>query len=73
MRMILYIMANSKEGLQRAIDYMYTFCDRWKRRTNISKYTLACNGKNLEIVHNFKYLGILFNFNGSFKLGIEEL
>ncbi len=27
----------------------------------------------LELVHNFKYLGRIINFNGSFKLAITEL
>ena len=82
------VMADSKEGLQRAINRMYYFCEKWKLRVNnaktkvtifsnrkpiVSKYTFICGENELEIVHNFKYLGIVFNFNGSFKLGIEQL
>ncbi len=32
-----------------------------------------CNDVELELVHNFKYLGLIINFNGSFKLAITEL
>ena len=43
------------------------------RKIDASKFSFTCNGEELEIVHNFKYLGIIFNFNGAFKIGITEL
>ena len=82
------VMANNKENLQKAIDNMCKYCERWKlkmnssktkvtvfgnRKIDASKFSFTCNGEELEIVHNFKYLGIIFNFNGAFKIGITEL
>ncbi len=34
---------------------------------------LIYNDVELELVHNFKYLGLIININGSFKLAITEL
>ena len=82
------VMATSKSGLQEAIDQMCNFCKKWKLKinssktkvtvfghykTNIKKYKFLCDGQELEAVHSFKYLGIVFNFNGAFKLAIDDL
>ena len=81
-------MSNTKEGLQKAIDQMYGFCEKWKLKINSEKTKVTvfgcrkadtrnmkfdCNGDNLEVVHSFKYLGVMMNYNGSFKIAIEEL
>uniref|UniRef100_A0A667XGE4 ribonuclease H n=1 Tax=Myripristis murdjan TaxID=586833 RepID=A0A667XGE4_9TELE len=81
-------MATSKEGLQKAIDHMCCFCKKWKLKINSSKTKVTvfgrhktdvknchffCDGEVLEAVHSFKYLGVVFNFNGSFKIAIEDL
>ena len=82
------VMSNTKEGLQKAIDLMCGFCEKWKlkinsgktkvtvfgcRKADTSNLKFVCNGDNLEVVHSFKYLGIMMNYNGSFKIAIEEL
>ncbi len=36
-------------------------------------HILIYNDVELELVHNYKYLGLIINFNGSFKLAITEL
>ena len=81
-------MSNTKEGLQKAIDQMCGFCQKWKlkinsektkvtvfgnRKADVRNLKFVCNGEILEIVHSFKYLGITMNYNGSFKIAIEEL
>ena len=38
-----------------------------------TKLKFELTGNELEIVHNFKYLGIILNYNGSIKLANEEL
>ncbi len=75
-------MATSAEGLRKAINYMFNFCEKSKlkvtssktkvtifsrRKVGISKFKFYCNGNELEIVH----LGI--NHYGSFKLAMEQL
>lgn len=68
-------MATTK-GLQKAIDQMCHFCKKitifGHCNVDVEKYQLLCNGEELEIVHSFKYLGIFFNYNGSFKFAIED-
>ena len=36
------------------------------RRTKVGTAKYIFNGSELEIIDNFKYLGVLFNFNGNF-------
>ena len=63
---------------------MQQYCSKWNLCVNENKtkitikvkhdrYNFLYNGKQLEIVDNFKYLGIILNYNGSFKLAIQEL
>jgi len=82
------ILSNTKLGLQKALDSLSRYCTVWKLAVNPSK-TKVCvfgnrkykvdkngfmyNGKTLEIVHSFKYLGIIFNFNGRFALCKKHL
>ncbi len=43
-------------------------------KTKVKKHLkFIYNDVELELVHNFKYLGLIINFNGSFKLAITEL
>ncbi len=43
-------------------------------KTKAKKYfKFIYNDVELELVHNFKYLGLIINFNGSLKLAITEL
>ena len=81
------IFANSEAGLQKALDELSEYCKTWKLKVNSSKTKVTIFGKTkyrgqrvfhfegepLEIVHNFKYLGIWFNYNGRFNLGIKHL
>ncbi|XP_030230039.1 uncharacterized protein LOC115556816 [Gadus morhua] len=67
---------------------MCDFCEKWKlkinsdktkvtvfgfRRADTSTLQFVCNGQSLETVHCFRYLGVIMNYNGSFKIAIEEL
>ncbi len=43
-------------------------------KTKVNKHLkFIYNDVELELVHNFKYLGLTINLNGSFKLAITEL
>lgn len=75
------IMSNSAEGLQRALDNLQSYCDIWGLNVNSSKTKITIfgnkktrgninfnfNKEKLETVDSFKYLGVLFNFNGNFS------
>ena len=74
----LCLMATSKIGLQRKIDYINNFCKKWELKINTQK-TKVLVGKNgsklsskeawylqenkIETVKSFKYLGVIMNHN----------
>ena len=81
------IFANNEINLQKALDSLNDYCKKWKLSVNCSKTKILCfSGKKttyeypfkmdnnlLEHVSCYKYLGIMFNFNGKFNKGIKEL
>ena len=81
------IFADSEIKLQKALDNLESYCTTWKLSINCSKtkilifcgkkasydYPFKLNGKNLDHVTCFKYLGITFNYNGKFNVGVKEL
>ena len=75
------LLSSSPEGLQKNLSELNKYCDYWKlkanssktkviifgnRRTKVGTAKYIYNGSELEIIDNFKYLGVLFNFNGNF-------
>ena len=76
----IVIFAESPEELQIALDTVRSYCDTWKLQVNVSKTKVVVfskgkirqkpvfyyNGETLEIVDDFSYLGIKFNYNGKF-------
>ncbi len=84
----LIIVADSQKGLQKTLNCLEDYCSRWKPEVNVQKTKVTifgnrkCNvqnivflydGKQLEIVDEFKYLGIVLNFNGRFKNAINSI
>ena len=81
------ILAESPESLQLAIDAMYNYCLEWDLQINVSKTkvvvfskgkirnlpTFTYNGQKIDVIFDFQYLGIQFNYNGSFKLAQKSL
>ena len=82
------LLSDTQQGLQNAIDALHSYCVKWQLRVNcdktkvvvfskrkaaLSTYNFAYNGKPLEITNSFKYLGLTFTYNGSFKVGVQEL
>jgi hypothetical protein len=76
------IIAKTAAELQKALNDISDYCKKWKltvndsktkviifgnRKTNPNRLNFTYEGNALEIVDNFKYLGILFNFNGNFN------
>ena len=77
----MVIFADSPEGLQKMLNSVHSYTDEWSLRVNVEKTKVVVfrnGGKihhnehwiydnvELEIVNEFKYLGLLFNYNGKF-------
>ena len=76
------ILSDSVEGLQRGLNAMSAYCKSWKLRVNVTKTKVVVfsrgkirklpeifyEGKQLEIVYDFLYLGLNLNYNNKFNL-----
>ena len=73
------LMSESANDLQNSLNKYQEYCDTWKLTVNTSKsnilifskgrlgnYNFTYQGQALEIVNEYKYLGILFSKSGSF-------
>ena len=84
----LVLMSASKEGLQKCLDDLNIYCKKWKLKVNtdktkilifiksgrlIKKHHFVFESEALEIVKEFKYLGIIIKASGIFTKGISEL
>jgi hypothetical protein len=84
----LLLLSESKEGLQSCLDSLKAYCDSWKLKVNLSKtkimifskghknfkkFQFFYNNLEIEIVEKYKYLGIIFYFNGNVKHAAEHL
>ena len=74
------ILSESSDDLQIALNMYAAYCKEWKLEINNDKtkvmvftkerninYTFTINGVQLEVVSEYKYLGILFSRSGSFS------
>ena len=84
----IVIFANSPDELQRCLDLLSNYCNIWKLTVNVSKTKVMVfrngdilprdlafyyNGEPLEIVKEFKYLGLVFTTGGSFAAAQSAL
>ena len=75
----IIIFSNTAEELQQSLDLLLEYCHKWKLTINVSKtkvmvfrkggilpqnMTFYYNGQKLEIVKEFKYLGLVFTVGG---------
>jgi hypothetical protein len=81
------LLADSPEELQKALDSMYQYCITYKLEVNKSKTKIVVfsrgkirkvplfkyGGDVLEVVEDYTYLGIIFNFNGNFNKAVTKL
>ena len=82
------LLANSAVELQKSLNALQTYCETWqlevncaktkivifgKRRMASDKVKFTYNGAELELVTEYKYLGLTISYNGSFKIGVQEL
>ena len=78
----LVLMATSQEGLNKCLSKLEKFCDTWQLEVNIKKSKVVIfnpagriisglnfpyQGKNLEIVKSYCYLGIDLVCSGTFR------
>ena len=83
----LLVISKSETGLTTCLKHLEQYCNKWKLKINskkskiiifnksghIKKHAFYINNEQLEIVHNQKYLGIIFNSAGSFSNTIHFL
>ncbi len=74
----MVIISKSKAGLQKCLDQLQKYCERWQLTVNISKTKVMVlsagtsqikdvlfDGELLECVPSYKYLGLVFSSNGN--------
>jgi hypothetical protein len=75
------VLAESPEALQRALDILKKYCDAWGLDINVNKTkvmifsrgkirkvpTFYFDNKTVDVVWDYKYLGVKFNYNNKFK------
>ena len=81
-------MSTSAAGLQKCIDQLAIYCEKWKLQVNfkktkimifnktgalIKKYKFLFNSTALESINEYKYLGFLFSNSTSTEKGISNL
>ena len=81
------ICAESPGELQNALDAMFDYCKKWQLKINSTKTKVMIfsrgkvrklpafmyDGKQLDIVFSFQYLGVKFNYNNKFKVAQKQL
>ena len=80
------LMAETPETLQKQLDIFHEYCLKWKLKVNVDKTKIVCfsNGRlpqnlrftfdnrEVEVVKEFNYLGILLTKTGNFKRAIKS-
>ena len=80
------VLAESAEELQKALNAVNLYCIQWNLTVNTSKTKIVIFSKKkvtdfpaflfghstIEVVDDYTYLGIIFNYNGSFQKAINK-
>lgn len=83
----IVLLSSTKEGLQKCLDNLQSYCCKWRLEVNLSKTKIIIfnktgrllrdqfilGGNLIECVKSYRYLGILFSNSGSFSMAIAEL
>ena len=84
----LVILALDTESLQLQLNTIEQYCNRWGLEINVSKtkfmvmngtappqpnWRPSLNGKNIELVNSYCYLGVLVSSNGKFSQAVSSL
>ena len=82
------VLCDSEGGMRQALMALNTYCNEWKLKLNcnkskivifsrgkvdLSKYEFKFECEKIEVVEDYKYLGLTFNYNGRFRKGELEL
>ena len=84
----MVIFGKTPEDLQNSLDMLKQYCDKWGLMVNTKKTKVMVfrkrgglrhneiweyEGDSLDVVNDFNYLGIVFNYTGNFTLNQEHL
>jgi hypothetical protein len=84
----MVILAKDVHELQYELDLLYSYCNNWGLEINVLKTKVMVfrkrgklrqdehwtyNGQQLEVVNDFNYLGVVFNYTGNFNLNQEHI
>ena len=84
----IVLLSNSAGGLQKLLNSLLQFCQRWNLKVNVAEtkviiftksgkvhkgFSFTYDGQTVEIVSEYKYLGIIFKPSGSFTEAINYL
>ena len=81
-----FILAESAEDLQAALNIFEDYCSEWNLSNNVSKTKIVVfskrkynnkkdfllNNEEVEVKDSYTYLGLLFNYNGNFVRVVEK-
>ncbi len=82
------VFADSADELQKSLDALYNYSSMWKLKVNVDKTKIMIFSKSgrssknekfsynnipLDIVNEFKYLGVIFKSNGRFLSAIKHI
>ncbi len=82
------LLCDSEDGMRRTLLALEEYCDNWKLKLNcdktriivfsrgrvdIERYNFKYGTHNIDVVHEYIYLGVNFNYNGRFRQGELEL
>ena len=80
------IMAESEKDLQVSLESLCEYCNMWNLEVNLTKTKIVIfsrgkvkkhmdfmyGNKLVEVVDDYTYLGVIFNYDGSFKKAIDK-
>ena len=80
------ILAENEKDMQLSLDMLESYCDIWGLNINVQKTKVLVfsrgkirnlpvftfNGQRVEIVFQYKYLGVLFYYNNKFNVAIKD-
>lgn len=74
----LSLMSESDSGLQNCLDKVSNYCETkvmifTVRKKDYSEYNFHFNDSVIDIVEKYKYLGIVFFFNGKLMHAVNDL
>ena len=81
------VLAESEDETQKSLNTLHEYCEEWKPKINVTKTKimifsrgkirklpdLMFGNSKIEVVFEYNYLGIIFNYNGNFTKAIKSL